>query len=50
MVLRFYALASLVLFSIYTGWTMSIAEQSLVAFGRELIYLAVNGLDRGHQV
>ncbi|QHG65866.1 DUF2834 domain-containing protein [Pseudomonas putida] len=37
MALRFFALASLVLFSIYTGWTMSIAEQSLVAFGRELI-------------
>jgi len=37
MALRFIALASLVLFSIFTGWTMLIAEQSLVAFGLELI-------------
>jgi hypothetical protein len=37
MALRFFALASLVLFSIYSGWTMLIAEQSLQAFGRELV-------------
>lgn len=37
MVLRLIALTSLVLFSMYTGWTMLIAEQSLVAFGLELI-------------
>jgi hypothetical protein len=37
MALRFIALASLVLFSIYTGWTILIAEQSLMAFGLELI-------------
>lgn len=37
MALRFFALASLVLFSIYSGWTMLIAEQSLLAFGRELV-------------
>ncbi|CAI8870006.1 DUF2834 domain-containing protein [Pseudomonas putida] len=37
MVLRLIALASLVLFSMYTGWTMLNAEQSLLAFGRELI-------------
>lgn len=37
MVLRLIALAALVLFSIYTGWTMLNAEQSLLAFGLELI-------------
>ncbi|WP_223509951.1 DUF2834 domain-containing protein [Pseudomonas sp. BF-RE-29] len=37
MVLRLIALASLVLFSMYTGWTMLNAEQSLFAFGLELI-------------
>ncbi|KPA91254.1 MULTISPECIES: hypothetical protein [Pseudomonas] len=37
MALRFMALALLVLFSLYTGWTMLIAEQSLVAFGLELM-------------
>ena len=37
MVLRLTALASLVLFSIYTGWTMLNAEQSLLAFGHELM-------------
>lgn len=37
MALRCIALASLVLFSLYTGWTMLIAEQSLVAFGLELM-------------
>lgn len=37
MAFRLIALASLVLFSMYTGWTMLIAEQSLVAFGLELI-------------
>ncbi|MCK1791980.1 DUF2834 domain-containing protein [Pseudomonas violetae] len=37
MVLRLIALASLVLFSMYTGWTMLNAEQSLLAFGLELI-------------
>lgn len=31
--LRICALAILVLFSLYTGWTMLIAEQSLLAFG-----------------
>ncbi|WP_236200977.1 DUF2834 domain-containing protein [Pseudomonas pseudonitroreducens] len=34
---RFTALALLVSFALYTGWTMSIADQSLVAFGLELI-------------
>ena len=37
MLLRLIALASLVLFSIYTGWTMLNAEQSLLAFGLEMI-------------
>ncbi|MGH8485116.1 MAG: DUF2834 domain-containing protein [Pseudomonas sp.] len=37
MVLRLIALTLLVLFSMYTGWTMLIAEQSLLAFGLELI-------------
>lgn len=37
MVLRLITLASLVLFSMYTGWTMLNAEQSLFAFGLELI-------------
>ncbi|WP_085718012.1 DUF2834 domain-containing protein [Pseudomonas sp. B28(2017)] len=37
MAFRLIALASLVPFSMYTGWTMLIAEQSLVAFGLELI-------------
>ncbi|MBH3426325.1 DUF2834 domain-containing protein [Pseudomonas alkylphenolica] len=37
MVLRLIALTLLVLFSVYTGWTMLNAEQSLVAFGLELI-------------
>ena len=35
--LRSCALALLVLFSLYTGWTMLNAEQSLFAFGLELI-------------
>lgn len=34
---RIFALAVLMLFSLYTGWTMVIADQSLAAFGRELI-------------
>lgn len=34
---RIMALASLVLFSIYTGWTMLHAEQSLLAFGLEMV-------------
>lgn len=33
----FIVLALLVLFSLYTGWTMLIADQSLAAFGLELI-------------
>ncbi|QXI30723.1 DUF2834 domain-containing protein [Pseudomonas vanderleydeniana] len=37
MALRFIALVSLVLFSLYTGWTLLITEQSLVAFGLELM-------------
>ena len=37
MILRLITLASLVLFSMYTGWTMLNAEQSLFAFGLELI-------------
>ncbi|WEK28075.1 MAG: DUF2834 domain-containing protein [Candidatus Pseudomonas phytovorans] len=35
--LRICALALLVLFSLYTGWTMLIAEQSLLAFGLQLM-------------
>ena len=35
--LRSCALALLVLFSLYTGWTMLIAEQSLLAFGLMLL-------------
>ncbi|MNE32546.1 hypothetical protein D3C76_733170 [compost metagenome] len=35
--LRIWALVLLVPFSLYTGWTMLSAEQSLVAFGLELI-------------
>ena len=35
--LRICALALLVLFSLYTGWTMLIAEQSLLAFGLALL-------------
>ncbi|MEN5036764.1 DUF2834 domain-containing protein [Pseudomonas sp. TWI929] len=35
--MRFCALALLVLFSLYTGWTMLIAEQSLLAFGLALL-------------
>lgn len=35
--IRCIALAVLVLFSLYTGWTMLIAGQSLAAFGLELI-------------
>ncbi|MEZ0198873.1 DUF2834 domain-containing protein, partial [Pseudomonas qingdaonensis] len=35
--LRICALAILVLFSLYTGWTMLIAEQSLLAFGLALL-------------
>jgi hypothetical protein len=31
------ALATLMSFSLYTGWTMFIAEQSLLAFGLELM-------------
>ena len=34
---RLIALASLVLFSIYTSWTILNAEQSLLAFGLEMI-------------
>ncbi|MDZ5602721.1 DUF2834 domain-containing protein [Pseudomonas sp. RP23018S] len=37
MKLRCIALVALVLFSLYTGWTMLIAEQSLLAFGMALI-------------
>ncbi|WP_028693928.1 hypothetical protein [Pseudomonas cremoricolorata] len=37
MALRMIALAALALFSLYTGWTMLIAEQSLIAFGLQLI-------------
>lgn len=37
MALRLIALIVLVLFSMYTVWIMLIAEQSLVAFGLELI-------------
>ncbi|MFJ4346230.1 DUF2834 domain-containing protein [Pseudomonas sp. NPDC089401] len=37
MALRFCALATLVVFSLYTGWAMLIAEQSLLAFGLELL-------------
>lgn len=37
MVLRLITLTLLVFFSMYTGWTMLIAEQSLVAFGLELV-------------
>ncbi|MFV3288752.1 DUF2834 domain-containing protein [Pseudomonas sp. NY11955] len=35
--LRTCALAVLVLFTLYTGWTMLIAEQSLLAFGLALL-------------
>ncbi|OAS14185.1 hypothetical protein AYO08_05690 [Pseudomonas putida] len=35
--LRICALAILVPFSLYTGWTMLIAEQSLLAFGLALL-------------
>ncbi len=35
--LRLCALVLLVLFSLYTGWTMLIAEQSLLAFGLGLL-------------
>ena len=35
--LRICALAVLMLFSLYTGWTMLIAEQSLLAFGLALL-------------
>ncbi|MDR2316532.1 DUF2834 domain-containing protein [Pseudomonas monteilii] len=35
--LRICALALLVLFSLYTGWTMLMAEQSLLAFGLALL-------------
>lgn len=35
--MRICALALLVLFSLYTGWTMLIAEQSLLAFGLALL-------------
>lgn len=31
------AFAALLAFALYTGWTMSIADQSLVAFGLELL-------------
>lgn len=31
------ALAALLLFSSYTAWTMAIADQSLLAFGLELL-------------
>lgn len=31
------ALPLLLLFALYTGWTMMIAEQSLIAFGLELM-------------
>lgn len=31
------ALPVLLLFALYTGWTMMIAEQSLIAFGLELM-------------
>jgi len=34
---RFIALALLLPFSLYTGWTLQVAEQSLVAFGLELL-------------
>ncbi|AKA25218.1 DUF2834 domain-containing protein [Pseudomonas chlororaphis] len=34
---RFFALALPMVFALYTGWTMLIAEQSLAAFGRELM-------------
>lgn len=34
---RLIALALLIAFALYTGWTMLIAEQSLLAFGQELL-------------
>jgi len=34
---RLTALALLVSFALYTGWTMSIADQSLASFGLELM-------------
>lgn len=34
---QWIALPLLLLFALYTGWTMMIAEQSLIAFGLELM-------------
>lgn len=34
---RWAALAALLGFALYTGWTLLIAEQSLLAFGRQLL-------------
>ena len=34
---RFAALAALIPFTLYTGWILLIAEQSLVAFGLQLL-------------
>lgn len=34
---RLLALAALIVFALYTGWTLLIAEQSLVAFGLGLL-------------
>ncbi|MDU9391833.1 DUF2834 domain-containing protein [Pseudomonas sp. zfem002] len=37
MLLRYIAWALLVPFALYTGWTLLLAEQSLAAFGLELL-------------
>lgn len=37
MAVRMGALALFIMFALHTGWAMSIAEQSLLAFGMELI-------------
>lgn len=34
---NYLALTVLILFALYTGWTMAIAQQSLVAFGLQLL-------------
>lgn len=34
---NYLALTVLILFTLYTGWTMAIAQQSLVAFGLQLL-------------
>ena len=34
---NYLALTVLIMFTLYTGWTMAIAQQSLVAFGLQLL-------------